>query len=82
MVQIIHLSIPPHFVLMRSFNMTNNPGGIRWQDGTPAVHNYMKLEEAIEIVMALASKTMTTDEEHVAFNVVHDFFVNNIFGDE
>ena len=42
----------------------------------------MKLEEAIEIVMALATKRVMTAEERAALNVVHDFFVNNVFGDE
>ena len=27
---------------MRSFNMTNNPGGIRWQDGTPTYNEQVK----------------------------------------
>ena len=49
---------------------------------TDVTNNFMELEKAIEIIMSLAANALTTAEDRVAFNVVHDFIVNNIFGDE
>ena len=43
--------------------------------------DFMTLEDAIEIVMAMARKMAETDEEINACNVVEDFIVNNL-GDE
>ncbi len=39
---------------------------------------FMTLEDAIEIVMAMARKMAEADEEINACNVVEDFFVNNL----
>ena len=45
--------------------------------------NYMKLEEAIELVLKVAKRHAETcdqeDEIMEASNVVEDFFVNNVF---
>ncbi len=40
--------------------------------------DFMTLEDAIEIVMAMARKMAEADEEINACNVVEDFFVNNL----
>lgn len=43
--------------------------------------NYMKLEEAIELVLKVAKRHAETYDQDVleASNVVEDFFVNNVF---
>ena len=45
----------------------------------------MKLEEAIEMILAIARNPMTNDvsddDALYASNVVEDFFVNNVFED-
>ena len=46
----------------------------------------MKLEDAIELVLKVAKRHAGTydqeDEILDASNIVEDFFVNNVFGDE
>tara|TARA_B100000214_G_scaffold363823_1_gene329742 strand:- start:146 stop:301 length:156 start_codon:yes stop_codon:yes gene_type:complete len=48
--------------------------------------NFMKLEEAIEIVLEIARCPLTNgykdDDALLAIGVVEDFFVNNVFQDE
>ena len=48
--------------------------------------NFIKLEDAIELVLKVAKRHAEVydqeDEILEASNVVEDFFVNNVFGDE
>ncbi len=44
--------------------------------------NFMRLEDAIEIVLELATDNVLDARQEIALATVEDFFVNNVFEGE